>query len=215
MKRTLTLGLMALAYSSAFAGIASFGGQADMLVAGPAVGYKANFFNDGPGAKAHGWNERQGVTLTNNLVVDISAPGAYNGNANANAIIPAGTVVNSHYIYFDPIQNQGVGASFTFDAPILGIIIRENTNAATDHLLASDFLIPGVVPAGNLAPGWFNARGMEPTDLINWVGANTIRIDWDASNPGDQIRVITGVPEPATMTALSLAGAFLLRRRKR
>ncbi|HMS54664.1 MAG TPA: PEP-CTERM sorting domain-containing protein [Fimbriimonadaceae bacterium] len=180
------------------------------------VGYKANFFNDSA-TVIRGWDEVQNVALSQTIEVDINAMGVYqNPFTSANAEISRGTMVSSHTLYFDPNQSRRGVATFTFDAAIIGIITSEGNAASNDRFMKSDFLIPGAVPAANLATTHYNARGIEfGPEVITWSTPNVLTVDLSASSPGDQIRVITqAVPEPGTIAALGL-GALVLVRRKR
>lgn len=112
--------------------------------------------------------------------------------------IAAGTVVSSHYVFFDPAPSRSVIGGVTFDSAILAII------TATGDLLASD---------PELGLSWVNylnpaARGLEQGDTVSITG-NTMSLRWTASTPGDYVRVITvgAVPEPQTW-AMMLLGFF-------
>lgn len=119
--------------------------------------------------------------------------------------IPAGTVVASHYVFFDPGPSQRVIGTVDFDADILAII------TATGTLQASDFLANTGV--NYLNPG---LRGLEAGDVVTITGPRQIRVDFTASNPGDYIRVITefspiaaGVPEPASLAVFGIGAIGL------
>ncbi len=149
------------------------------------------------------WNERLGVTLPVNLPVDFTNEGTYNTVVQlGNASIPAGTRIDSHYLYFDPANSSGEDLTVTFTGRILGVII-ESDRMGIDKLLQSDALARPDVPRKNFPRGHFRNRGLEMPLAPNvtlagrvghdWVHmeGNTITIHVHASNPGDQIRVIT------------------------
>lgn len=123
--------------------------------------------------------------------------------------IPAGTKVNSHYVFFDPQPNRSVIGGVTFDGAILAVY------SSTAQLLATDALFgrPGVT---YLNPA---ARGLEAGDTFGVVG-NVLSVRWTASTPGDYVRVITlaAVPEPQAWAMLLLGffatGSALRRTRK-
>lgn len=123
-------------------------------------------------------NERQNVTLLSNI-----------------AGLTAGTVVNSHYVWFDPRVNSTVIGSVTFANRILAVLTTGN------QLTNSDYL--GNPNVTYLNPG---ARGLESNDRISFSG-NTLNVEFlRASSPGDYVRVLTAsaVPEPSTWMMLIL-----------
>jgi hypothetical protein len=148
----------------------------------------------------YGFDEDQNIHLAAPLTVDVGP-----------SPIPAGMVVASHYIFFDPGPAQTIVGTVDFDSDILGII------TATGTLAASDFLANTGV--NYLNPG---ARGLEPGDSVTISGTRQILFDTSASSPGDYVRVLTafspgpGVPEPGTMGLLGcgLVFAGLLRARR-
>jgi hypothetical protein len=154
----------------------------------------------------YGFDEDQNILLTAPLTVDVgSSP------------IPAGTVVASHYIFFDPGPTQEVIGTVNFDSAVLGII------TSTTTLANSDFLAHTGV--NYLSPA---ERGLEAGDSVTISGTDQILFDTVASSPGDYVRVLTAfspggatettsaVPEPRSIVLLGsglvvLAG--MLRRR--
>jgi hypothetical protein len=142
------------------------------------------------------FDERQAVVLTAPLAVDVGG-----------SPIATGTAVSSHYVFFDPAQGRSVEGTVDFDGDVLGVITSRG------NLLASDFLAaPGI---SYLNPA---ARGLESGDLVSISGPRQIRVDWNASSPGDHIRVLTRpVPEPATAAVfgVGLAAAGAWRRVRR
>ena len=97
-------------------------------------------------------------------------------------LIPKGTIVASHYVFFDPEFGTPQSGFIEFDATILGIA------TSTQTLQASDFL-------ANTEVTYLNPilRGLEWEDNV-WIDKeNTFRlwINWAASSPGDYIRVFT------------------------
>lgn len=189
------------------------------------TGATANFFNDvgSNNIRIRGWDEKQNYTLTQNLVVDILNPGTYtSSNYTVNSFsLLAGTVVSSHLLFFDPQATHTRTARFEFDSDIIGLIVESGNSNATDKFFQSDYLgnVNTVYPASHYA-----ARGIEfgPESITLEVGLRHLAVTLEASNPGDQIRVITAaspVPEPGTMALLGfcllgLRGVFALNHRK-
>jgi len=94
--------------------------------------------------------------------------------------IPAGTIVASHYVFFDPDPIRTQEGTVDFDSDVYAII------SSTANLLASDFLITTNADYQN--PG---ARGLEVGDFVTKTGSQQITVDWGASTPGDYVRVLT------------------------
>lgn len=137
------------------------------------------------------FDEQQGVTLA-------AAVGG----------VAAGTVVNSHYVFYDPDDLEtGIGY-VDFDGDILGVLTAKGQMDSTDALLGN----------GNVNYISVALRGLENADSFNVVG-NRLNIDFRAASPGDYIRVLTtAVPEPSTWAMMiggfGLVGGAMRRRRK-
>ncbi|HRF60212.1 MAG TPA: PEP-CTERM sorting domain-containing protein [Fimbriimonadaceae bacterium] len=199
------------------AGVTLVGGS------GTAIGAPGDmkYFADAYGVNTiNYWTERENHSLANDLVVSILPPNSFPTNStshfnNNDNVVAAGTAIDSYYFYFDPVDGSAVGR-FRFDRKILGVITNERTDASNDHFILSDYLINPLVPNANKAPGHFNARGLEigSNEFIRWHNDREITLNLNAASPGDQIRVVTeAVPEPASIAALGLGLAALLRRR--
>lgn len=211
----------AMAASSAQAGIGLVSGPGNLIVNTADMKYTADAYQDLTPTVNY-WTERESYTLSQDLVISIVPPGSFPTTVtthagNENNKIANGTKIASYYIYFDPKNATDVSARFKFDNDILGVITNERTSAANDHFMLSDYLIDPGVPGANIPAAHFTARGLEigTNESITFHSAKEIEIDWRASSPGDQIRVITAVPEPASMAALALGAAAMLRRRRK
>ena len=135
-----------------------------------------------------GWEEQQGVTLTNAVAADLGL-----------ATVPVGTWISSDVITMDPTSGASVRATVTFNAPILGVIYTRG------NLIASDWLGVGTTYSSP------NGRGLETFDINNtWFSGNVLHLTWSSANPGDQIRVITGVVPEAATWAMMIAGFGLV-----
>lgn len=136
------------------------------------------------------FDERQCVTLEKTLGVN-GVPDQPIPFPLVNFPIAAGTQVSCHFLHFDPSTTASAGGSATFDADILGVIVGDADLDATDSICG---LPTTAYPTGT------SSRGAEqPADGV-LIGTDTVSIDWTASNPGDQMRVITrceqaGIPE--------------------
>jgi hypothetical protein len=153
----------------------------------------------------YAFNEAQNVLLTSPMSVDILTT----GNA---GLLPEGTVLASHYVFFDPVSGA-VRGYVDFDSDIVGLV------TSTASLAASDFITGTGV--NYLTPA---ARGIETDDLvqISPISSNRLLLDLTTGTPGDYVRVLTArssaVPDGGPSIALlafSIAGVGMLRLRFR
>jgi hypothetical protein len=129
------------------------------------------------------FEEQQCVTLASDLQLDFSAAGG-------SGLIPAGTVVSSYLLHFDPTGSAPVTltGSFGTDEVIIGVLTNASSLDATDSAVGA----PGTTyPAGD------PARGLDAGDSITVSGdqltATTTVTD---RFHFDQIRVIGHCPPP-------------------
>ena len=128
----------------------------------------------------YAFDEDQNITLVEPIRVDIG------GDRGA---IAAGTVVASHYVFFDSFSGVQYGY-VDFDAPILGIAAFQWTMAATDFLANTSVTY--------ISP---ELRGLEQGDAV-WIDEadpNRLWVNWAGSSPGDYIRVFTSRSAAAMM----------------
>lgn len=146
--------------------------------------------------QAFAFDERQNVVLASGLNVDISQQGSYNIQNGAPtltpATIPAGTVVNSHFLAADPVgspdpsQSKHYVGNMTFNTPILGIIVYPAALDASDGPLgAPGTVYPSTPPADD-------ARGLEQNDIVIYNNGLSVSFSmW--LHRTDQVRIITAV----------------------
>lgn len=138
-----------------------------------------------------GFNEAQDVWLPYDLAVD-------------GGFIEAGTTVDSHMIFLN--TEGGTFATDTQDWFFDGLVIGVMSNYNGSLEVASSDLLGA---AGTVYPNSpFSARGMEGNDGYIALD-NSIRVRMSVTEPGDWIRVITQVPEPASIFVL-LSGLLAL-----
>ena len=160
----------------------------------------------------YAFDEDQNILLTADLVVDATNPALGPGVVTPTSIL-AGTVLASHYVFYDPAggTTRDQRGWVAFDAVIVGVAYSTETMAASDFLANSGITY--------LSP---ELRGLEAGDGGALAGGGyRITLDWAASNPGDFMRIFTlespgaAVPVPAAAPLLlaALGGLAALRRR--
>ncbi len=120
----------------------------------------------------YAFDEDQNILLDAPIRVDIGGE---------DGVIPADTVVASHYVFFDSLSGIHIGY-VTFDAPILGIAAFQDTMGATDFLANNDVTYIST-----------ELRGLEQGDQV-WIDEDDphrLWVYWAGSSPGDYIRVFT------------------------
>ncbi len=184
--------------------------------------------------------EEQTRVLPVDVATDITNPGLYETVYPMDpGIVPAGTPVTSYYFHADPrgrvsgtlVRYTG---SVTFDAPVLGILVKPPTMHPTDHLLGA----PGVryprevdIRQGVLGPGDYvrltaNRRTVR-FDLRAGLWSDDFRVliqaDMGQDPPGDchgmgfleEAFPVNSCPEPASALCLLTGGVFWITRRLR
>ena len=220
MKRLLVaLVVSTFGVASASAGIITTGGNFQTFPQATAS-YVASPYNDPAPFPTRLWVEQTAITLaaavtldtdladpTQQYVISGAGPGQTAFAAGGGPTLAAGTVVDVYYAYFDPAGTQSGIGFVTFDAPVLGIV------AYTSRLPFSDFLRVGGAPYPGIPA--FASRGWEDTEWAQLsADRRTLTFRGFASNPGDQFRIITAVPEPASSLLVGLGIAALCARRR-
>lgn len=201
---------------SALAGITTVSGSTHLILNPNNMKYIADAYQLNP---VQYWTETENVALATNTVVSILPPVSFPTNSTSHFnnelnTIAAGTRVNSYFVYYDP-QSGSTRVRFQTDNPILGLVTNSRVSGVTDHFMLSDFLINPAVPVANRSPVHFDARGLEvsTSEFITWYAPNDIELNLNAATPGDQLRIITAVPEPTSVLGLVAGFGLLLRKR--
>ena len=128
----------------------------------------------------YAFDEDQNIVLEEPIRVDIGGE---------QGMIETGTVVASHYVFFDSLS--GVHHGYVdFDAPILGVAAFQDTMAATDFLANTSVTYISI-----------ELRGLERGDRV-WVDPvdpHRLWVLWAGSSPGDYVRVFTARSEAALL----------------
>lgn len=117
-----------------------------------------------------------------------------------------GQTVDSWLLFFDPNGSSSVAGTVTFAQNVLQVF-----GTRTDLINTAAFQRTGYTY------NYSTFVGLETGDTTSFSG-RTVTLNWNASDPGDYIRVMTAVPEPATYAqlagGLALMGAVARRRRQ-
>lgn len=128
----------------------------------------------------YAFEEDRNIVLIEPIRVDIGGE---------RGLIPSGTTVASHYVFFDSLN--GIHHGYVeFDAPILGVATQPGTMDAIDFLANT-----GVTYIST------ELRGLEDGDEV-WIDPDNpfrLWVFWAGSSPGDYIRVFTAL-SPAALS---------------
>lgn len=193
-------------------------GGASVLVASPANATLNQYTH---ASQIRVWDELQGVTLSSGVIADAAAPGTYDQPTDLVVVnLAAGTMVDSHFIHFDLPSGttNSANGSVTFAGRIIGVMALGD-GGSFFRLDDSDFLSSGTLYDNGLADRGLEmiSSGQSDRFTISPDG-KSIQVHFEASEPGDRIRVLTeaNVPEPGTMAAVGAAlAAYRIRRRTR
>jgi hypothetical protein len=183
--------VLALTVSTAGAAIDGVSGQIEWLHSPPA--------SVQPGALSsetvmRAFDERQHVTLTKPLAVNVSQPGTYELVSDETpALIPAGTTVDSQFVHVDKDTQFSTILTGTIhvDSDILGIVLD---NAAAQLLDASDYLgSPNTLyPEPLLFGRGFELNTNQQDKIVVHADRRTVDITSDIRlQLVDQLRIIT------------------------
>jgi hypothetical protein len=163
---------------------------------------------------AYLFTEHVGLTLSQNETVDAVAPGLYDAIADLGTFtISAGTVVNVYLLHSDPRGNgpKDYSGSITFPGQILGVIARGPRLLQSDPRLG----VSGVQysQSGTYRGYELDTQSVEEFEILS--DRKTLRFYCRTTSTVDDLRIITLVPEPASLSVLGAGIAALLFKRRR
>jgi hypothetical protein len=202
------LGFAANLPTEAWAGIAST--QGDIEVVAPPASVQRQAYESSSEIRVFLESEQTVDSIPVNAVL----PGTYHAYSDFvdQTLVPNGPI-DSYFIHYD-VEGQTLAqasGSITFDEPILAVIGRSLTLQQTDGTLGA----PGTLYPTNRFDREleYETRGNYDFFRLDPDG-HTIFIQVEDSTDVDQIRVVTAVPEPSTMTLALVSVALLFRFRR-
>jgi hypothetical protein len=197
------LGFAVVSPTETRAGIASTTG--DIEVVAPPASVQPQAYESSTEIRVFLESEQTVASIPVNAVL----PGTYHAYSDFvdQTLVPNGPI-DSYFIHYDVVGQSLAQAngSITFDEPILAVIGRSLTLQQTDGTLGA----PGTLYPTNRFDREleYEPRGNYDFFRLDPDG-HTIFVQVEDSTDVDQIRVITAVPEPSTMT-LTLVSMPLL-----
>jgi prepilin-type processing-associated H-X9-DG protein len=132
--------------------------------------------------------ERESFRLPTSVAVDITAPGYYERDYDRSAgTIPAGTVVDSYFLFFDPVGSGPAESSgaITMGGDVLGFIVLTDSHDRVDAVLGA----PGTrYPTGQRSRGF--ESGAERVTFEEDRLTFTIN-RFHSTFPGENVRILT------------------------
>jgi len=207
----LALGLISLA-ASVMAQVVNFGNVQLWGQLTAPFDLRADKFEDDNWAYL--FTEHVGLTLSQDEIVNAVAPGLYDADADLGTFtIPAGTVVNVYLLHSDPIGDgpRDYFGSITFPGQILGVIARGRRLRFSDPRLG----VSGVqyTQSDNYRGYELDTQPVEEFEILS--DRKTLRFYCRTTTVVDELRIITLVPEPASLSVLGAGIAALLFKRRR
>lgn len=156
----------------------------------------------------------QPLTLTDDIIVNANSPNIYDdGNDLGEHIIPRGTTVFVFLLHSDPVGGgpRDYYGSITFHFRILGVIATGRRLRLTDPDLGN----PGTqyAQSDNYRGYELDTQDVEQFSLSNDM--YTLDFYCRTTNVVDELRIVTEVPEPASLSVLGAGVVVLMLRRRR
>ena len=151
--------------------------------------------------------EREGTTLASDLTAVVATPGlSIVGSAlPATGTVSAGTIVDSYLFHADKVGSTGtvtVAGTVTFDADILGVLVRTSSLTASDGALGSPTTLYSTEAN----------RGFENVDDLVTISSDlrTISVQFYHGQVEDEIRVVTAAGSAPAVPIGSWVGPSVL-----
>lgn len=156
----------------------------------------------------------QPLTLQDDIIVNANAPGTYDDDSDLGSyIIPRGTTVFVFLLHSDPIGDGPVNyyGSITFNFQILGVIARGRRLRLTDPDLGQSST--RYSQSDNYRGYELDTQDVEQFSLSSDM--HTLDFYCRTTTVVDELRILTVVPEPASLSVLGAGVAALVLRSRR
>ncbi len=165
---------------------------------------------------AYLFTEHLNHTVPRDVTVDVVSPGLYDAESDLGTFtLLAGTQVNVYLLHSDPIGNgpRDYYGSITFPFPILAVIARGRRLRLSDDELG----VPTTQysQSDNYRGYELDTQDVEQFEVLS--DGVTLRFYARTTDVVDELRIITAIPEPGTLTVLGagLMSLMAVRARRR
>lgn len=190
--------LLYLIPSTTLAGIVTMSGQVE-FISSPPSDVRSNQWESDTHARI--FQERQSLTLTQPVSVDVTLPGTVRLAPDdlSPATIGVGTVLNSYYLHLDSVADNFIDlrGSITFDSDIIGVITGVKDGITSNDFGSSLALSNSILGRVGLSYSR-GATDLLPQDFFTITpDLRTLTFRLTTAPGDDNLRIITSVPEPS------------------